>query len=75
VGPVAGIEAGIGWIGAETRIVVGGMIAVTVLTVVVAVVDAMIEVGDLTVVVEVAATVGAITKSILSSFPFHSFKS
>jgi len=63
VGPVAGIEAGIGWIGAEAQIVVGGMIA--------AAVAAAITAGDRT-VVGVAATAGAITKYFLLflSFPF-----
>ena len=64
--PVAGIVVGIGWIVAETRIVVGGMIAVSEVTILTAV-------GDRTSVG--VATAGAITNSILSSFSFHSLKS
>ena len=69
--PAAGIEVGIAWIGAKTRIVVGGMIAVTVAT------DQIVEVAATTAeddrtAVGVAAA-GAITR--LSSFSFHSLKS
>ena len=71
--PAAGIGVETGWIGVETRIVVGVMIAVTVATVQIVAVAATTE-GDDRTAVGVAAA-GAITESILSSFPFHSLKS
>jgi hypothetical protein len=74
VDPAAGIGVETGWIGAETRIVVGGMSAVIVVTVLIVAVAVTTAEGDRT-VVGVAATVGAITNSIRSSFLFHSLKS
>ena len=67
--PAAGIGAGIAWIGAETRIAVGGMIAVTAATVQIVAVAVTTEGDDRTAV----AAAGAITR--LSSFSFHSLKS
>ena len=71
MGPVAGIGVAIAWIGAETRIAVGGMIAVTVATDQIVAVAATTE-GDDRTAVGVAAA-GAITR--LSSFSFHPLKS
>ena len=63
--PAAGIEVGIGWIEAEARIAVGGMIGVTVLTVVVA--EAVTTAVD-EMIAAVVATVGAIAKRVLGLF-------
>lgn len=75
VDPAAGIvvEIGIAWIGAETRIVVGGTTAVTVVTVLTEAVAATTEADDRMVVGVAAAVV--IARSVLSPFSFHSRKS